>query len=79
VQLCVATSHASPLGQSLATLQPHAPVAAMHCAPASPATQLLHIAPAAPHAVSVSGDAQVVPLQHVPLQGSAPLHVVEQV
>lgn len=69
VQVYVRVSHASPCGQSLATLQPQLPVDAMHAAPASPAAQLLHIVPAAPHAVLVSGEVQVVPLQQVPLHG----------
>jgi hypothetical protein len=79
VQLCVVALHASPLGQSLATLQPQTPVVVMHCAPASPATQLLHIVPGAPQAVAVSGAAHVVPLQQVPLQGCVELHVAVQV
>ena len=60
-------SQAIPSGQSAATLQPHDPVATMHAAPASAATQLTHAVPGAPHAVAVSGEAHFAPLQQVPL------------
>lgn len=75
----VVTSHACPVGQSVATLHPQVPELAMQAAPASRATQLAHIAPGAPHAVAVSGDAHVVPLQQVPLHGWADVQSVVHV
>lgn len=73
----VAVLHASPVGQSAAALQPQR--VAMHCAPASPLTQLLHIVPAAPQAVAVSGDAHVVPLQQTPWHAWVVSHAVVHV
>jgi hypothetical protein len=55
-------------------LQPHDPLT--HAAPPSPVTQLVHVAPAAPHAVADAVDSQVVPLQQTPLHGWLALQVV---
>jgi hypothetical protein len=67
VQVLCVTSHAIPTGQSLALAHPHAPLT--HAAPASAATQFWQMLPLAPHAVAVSGAAQVVPVQQTPLHG----------
>ncbi len=69
VHALVFRSQACPWGQSLAALHPQVPELAMQAAPAARATQLEHNAPRAPHAVDVSGEAHVVPLQQVPLHG----------
>jgi hypothetical protein len=58
-------SHACPVGQSVAMLQPHTP--AMHAVPAALPTQLVHAIPLTPHAVPPVPAAQVPPLQQPPL------------
>jgi hypothetical protein len=75
----LATSQALPIGQSLALLQPQVPLplpASTHAVPASLVAQVPHIAWTAPQAMAVSGFAQVLPLQQVPLQSDEPEQVV---
>jgi hypothetical protein len=71
VHWCVVVSQASVAGQSVGPLHPQLPPfdPTTHCAPASAAMQLVQVPPPAPHAVGTSGEAQVAPLQHVPLHG----------
>jgi hypothetical protein len=68
VHACVLPSHAWSLGQSVAALHPHAPVA-RHAEPDEFEAQLTHMPPVAPHAVCA------VPAAHVPLSQQPPLHV----
>jgi hypothetical protein len=80
VHWCVVVSQASPCAQSPATLHPQWPVAVMQAPPPpSTATQLVHIVPTTPHALAVSGEAQVVPLQQVPLHASVAEQALEHV
>jgi hypothetical protein len=60
VQVCVEASHAIPAGQSVACVQPHAPVV-RQAGPLELVAQLTQIEPAAPHAVGS------VPTSHTPL------------
>ena len=46
--------------------------------PPSAARQLVHIVPETPHAFALSGEAQVAPLQQVPLHASVAEQVLEQ-
>jgi hypothetical protein len=64
VQAAVAVSHAVPVGQSLACVQPHAP--ATHRCPAALAVQSEHAPPVAPHWVGTSPAVQAVPAQQPP-------------
>jgi hypothetical protein len=71
-------SHAVLTGQSEAALQPHDPPT--QAWPLLLLVQSVQVPLADPHVPGfVSSDAHVVPLQHVPLQGSVEEHVVVQV
>lgn len=68
VQALVVVSHASSVGQSVATVQPHLPLD-RHESPELPPTHETQAAPVSPHAACVLPVAHVVPLQHPPLHG----------
>ena len=67
VQVLLLASHACPVGQSLAVMQPHRPVG-RHALPSPPVLQSTHAWPIKPHAPAAVPGAQRAPLQHPPLQ-----------
>ena len=64
----LATSHASPLGQSLALVQPHVPLE-RQAVPEGLVAHDAQAAPVAPHAAFAVPGAHVPALQQPPLQG----------
>jgi hypothetical protein len=74
VHAWVVASHACPVGQSLATLQPHAP--ATHAVPDVPFVQSVHAPPGAPHAVGEVPSWHIAPSQHAPSHASPAVHAL---
>jgi hypothetical protein len=76
VQVLVDASQASPVRQSVATAQPHAPFDS-HTSPVDELAQSTQV-PLAPHAFCAEPGAHAPVLQQPPLHGSVAEQVVEQ-
>jgi hypothetical protein len=73
VHLCVDPSHACPLGQSLAELQPHVPATQAF---SEPIVQSVQAPPVLPHTPAALPMTQVPPLQQPPLHSCVDEHEV---